>query len=115
MSAEKIWHNLSVSEAIESLNSGIQGLTREEAGRRLAQYGPNELVEKKKTPPWMLFLEQFKNFLIIILLVAAAVSGVLALTGEGDIWNIIPITVVVQPKAKSFIPPSQLYLVFFGI
>jgi magnesium-transporting ATPase (P-type) len=33
----------------------------------------------------MLFLEQFKNFLIIILLVAAAISGVLALTGEGDI------------------------------
>jgi len=51
----------------------------------------------------MLFLEQFKNFLIIILLVAAAISGVLALTGEGDIWDPIPITVIVKPKAKSFI------------
>lgn len=95
MSIERIWHNLSASEVIESLNSGTQGLTREEAEQRLAQYGPNELVEKKKTPPWMLFLEQFKNFLIIILLVAAVVSGVLALTGEGDIWDPILIVIIV--------------------
>ena len=106
MSMEKTWHNLSVSEVVESLNSGIQGLTRDEAERRLTQFGPNELVEKGKTHPWMLFLEQFKNFLIIILLVAAVISGVLALTGEGDIWDPIPIAVIVQPKAKSFIPHS---------
>ena len=46
MSIERIWHN--VSEVIESINSGIQGLTREEAKRRLAQFGPNELAEKKE-------------------------------------------------------------------
>jgi len=95
MSIERIWHNLSVSEVIESLNSGTQGLTREEAERRLAQFGPNELAEKRKTPPWVLFLGQFKNFLIIILLVAAVVSGVLALTGEGDIWDPILIVIIV--------------------
>jgi len=95
MSIEKIWHNLSVSEVIESLNSSIQGLTREEVERRLAQFGPNELVEKGKKPQWMLLLEQFKNFLIIILLVAAIVSGVLALTGAGDIWDPILIVVIV--------------------
>jgi Ca2+-transporting ATPase len=95
MSIERIWHNLSVSEVIESLNSGIQGLTREEVKRRLAQFGPNELVEKGKKPQWMLFLEQFKNFLIIILLVAAVVSGVLAFTGQGDIWDPILIVVIV--------------------
>jgi len=95
MSIERIWHNLSVSEVIESLNSGVQGLTGEEAERRLAQFGPNELVEKGKKPQWMLFLEQFKNFLIIILLVAAIVSGVLAITGEGDIWDPILIVVII--------------------
>ena len=95
MSIERIWHNLSVSKVIESLNSGIQGLTREEAERRLAQFGPNELVEKEKTRPWVLFLEQFKNFLIIILLVAAVISGVLALTGEGNIWEPILIVIIV--------------------
>jgi len=95
MSIERTWHNLSVSEVVESLNSGIQGLTGEEAERRLAQFGPNELVEKGKTHPWMLFLEQFKNFLIIILLVAAVISGVLALMGEGDIWDPILIVIIV--------------------
>jgi len=95
MSIERIWHNLSVSEVIESLNSGIQGLTGEEAERRLAQFGPNELVEKGKKPPWVLFLGQFKNFLIIILLVAAVVSGVLALMDRGNIWDPILIAIIV--------------------
>jgi len=95
MSRERNWHNLSVSEAIESLNSGLQGLTRDEAERRLGQFGPNELVEKEKTRPWLLFLGQFKNFLIIILLVAAVISGVLALTGEGDVWEPILIVIIV--------------------
>jgi len=95
MCTEKIWHNLVATEAIESLNSSIQGLSREEAELRLSQYGPNELVEKKKTSPWILFLEQFKNFLIIILLVAAVVSGVLAIMGEGDIWDPILIVIIV--------------------
>jgi Ca2+-transporting ATPase len=95
MSIERTWHNLSVSEVVESLNSGVQGLTREEAERRLTQFGPNELVEKGKTHPWMLFLEQFKNFLIIILLVAAVISAILALLGEGDIWDPILIVIIV--------------------
>ena len=95
MSIERNWHNLSVSEVIDSLDSRIQGLTREEGERRLGQFGPNELVEKEKTPPWMLFLGQFKNFLIIILLVAAVISGVLALTGEGDILDPILIVIIV--------------------
>jgi Ca2+-transporting ATPase len=95
MSIEKTWHNLSVGEVVESLNSGIQGLTREEAEHRLTQFGPNELVEKGKTRPWVLFLEQFKNFLIIILLVAAVISGVLALMGEENIWDPILIVIIV--------------------
>jgi Ca2+-transporting ATPase len=90
MSIERIWHNLSVSEVIESLNSGIQGLTREEAERRLAQFGPNELAEKKKISPLMLWLGQFKDFLIIILLVAVALSAVL-----GEVIDAIVIFVIV--------------------
>jgi Ca2+-transporting ATPase len=86
---------LDVSEIIDSLNSSVQGLTAKEAARRLAQFGPNELVEKEKTSPWMLFLGQFKNFLIIILLAAAVISAALALTGEGDIWEPILIAIIV--------------------
>ena len=95
MSTERIWHNLSVNEVIESLSSSVQGLSKEEAERRLGQFGPNELAEKEKTRPWMLFLEQFKDFLIIILLVAAAVSGVLTITGKGDIWDPILIVIII--------------------
>ncbi len=90
MSIEKIWHNLSVSEVIESLNSGIQGLGKEEAERRLAQFGPNELAEKKKISPFMLWLGQFKNFLIIILLVAVVLSAIL-----GELIDAIVIFVIV--------------------
>jgi Ca2+-transporting ATPase len=90
MSIERIWHNLSVSEVTESLNSGIQGLTREEAERRLAQFGPNELAEKKKISPFMLWLGQFKDFLIIILLVAVVLSAVL-----GEVTDAIVIFVIV--------------------
>jgi len=90
MSIERIWHNLTVSEVIESLRSGIQGLTSEEAERRLAQFGPNELAEKKKISPFMLWLGQFKDFLIIILLVAVVLSAVL-----GEITDAIVIFVIV--------------------
>jgi Ca2+-transporting ATPase len=91
----KAWYNLDVAGVVSSLSSNAEGLTPEEAEKRLAQYGPNELVEKKKTSPLMLFLEQFKNFLIIILLVAAIVSGVLALSGEGDMWDPVLIVIIV--------------------
>ena len=90
MSVERAWHNLSASEVVESLKSSLQGLTREEAERRLAQYGPNELAEKKKTSPFMLWLGQFKDFLIIILLVAVVLSAVL-----GEITDAIVIFVIV--------------------
>jgi magnesium-transporting ATPase (P-type) len=45
---------LTVSETIELLNSSHQGLTREEVKRRFTQFGPNEPVEKQKTPAWAL-------------------------------------------------------------
>jgi Ca2+-transporting ATPase len=90
MSIERTWHNLSVSEVVESLNSGVQGLSREEAERRLAQFGPNELAEKKKISPFILWLGQFKNFLIIILLVAVILSAIL-----GEVTDAIVIFVIV--------------------
>jgi len=91
----KAWHSLEITEAIRELDSNPRGLSSEEAQRRLAQFGPNELAEEKKISPWMLLLEQFKSFLIIILLIATIVSAALAVRGEGDIWDPILIAVVV--------------------
>src|SRR4030042_4925141 len=91
----KKWHSLEIAEVISELGSKEPGLSSTEAQRRLAQFGPNELTEKKKTSPWMLLLEQFKSFLIIILIIAAIVSAVLAIMGEGDIWEPILIILIV--------------------
>ncbi len=73
----KIWHNLTVPEALNSLQTSINGLTSQEAQERLAQFGSNALVGKESISPWMVFLSQFKNFLIIILLIAVALSAIL--------------------------------------
>src|SRR5688572_3481613 len=56
----------------------LKGLSAQEAKRRLEQYGPNELKAKHKVSPWRLFLSQFKDALIIVLIVAAGVSLVLS-------------------------------------
>ena len=71
------WHNLSSDEALQRLTSRRSGLTEVEAKERLARFGPNELKSAKKISPWMLFLEQFKSILIIILLIAVVLSAVI--------------------------------------
>lgn len=71
------YHSREASEVLSALNSNRRGLTPAEVSRRLAEFGPNELVEKHKISPWAIFGEQFKNLLIIILLVAVVLSAVL--------------------------------------
>ena len=68
------WHALKVEEVMARLGTGPDGLSREEARRRLEQYGPNELREEKKRSVLLLFLRQFKSFLVLILLIAVALS-----------------------------------------
>jgi Ca2+-transporting ATPase len=90
------WHSLTVAETFEKTGSSLQGLSDQEAQRRLVQYGFNEMQRERKASPWRLFLGQFKSVLIIILLVAAAISAVLASIGEGEsLWDPIIIVVVV--------------------
>jgi Ca2+-transporting ATPase len=76
MSASSRWHCLSVEETLGELKTSQSGLTSEEARERLAVYGRNELEEKKKRTPLMMALDQFKDFLVVALLIAAVVSGV---------------------------------------
>ncbi|MDD2680067.1 MAG: calcium-transporting P-type ATPase, PMR1-type [Candidatus Omnitrophica bacterium] len=71
-------YNLSVEEVAQSLNTGLEsGLSAAEAKQRLAQYGLNQLLEKKGITPLGIFLGQFKDFIIWILIGAALVSGFL--------------------------------------
>ncbi|MEC4685207.1 MAG: cation-translocating P-type ATPase [Nitrospirota bacterium] len=84
------WHRKETGEVIEQLNSSLQGLSHEEARKRLLEYGPNELREKKKKTPLMLFIDQFRDFMILVLIAAAVVSGFI-----GEASDTIAIAVIV--------------------
>lgn len=74
----------------EQVQSSEKGLTSAEAEKRIAENGPNQLDEGKSKSLLMKFIEQFKDFMIIVLLAAAVISGVF-----GDITDSIIILVVV--------------------
>ena len=88
------WHTRDYETAIEELGSSQKGLTREEAEKRLAEYGPNLLEEKKKRTVFAMFLDQFKDFMIIVLIAAALISGFL-----GDAADTIAIVVIIVLNA----------------
>jgi magnesium-transporting ATPase (P-type) len=71
------WHHLSAQEALERLGVGPEGLSPEEARRRLASHGPNRLPEAKPRSPLVRFLAQFHNVLIYVLLAAAVITALL--------------------------------------
>ncbi len=73
--SQPLWHTLSCEEVLGRLGSGSKGLTSVEAARRLAEHGPNELQRAEEISRWKIFLSQFKNVLIIILLIATALSA----------------------------------------
>ena len=72
--AQQLWFTMQAAEVLKALETPAQGLSRAEATRRLEQYGPNVLKEEEKISPWEILFGQFKNFLIILLLVATVLS-----------------------------------------
>ena len=68
-------------QALEQLDTTTQGLSDAEIAKRRETYGENALAEEKKKSPLVVFLEQFKDLLVIILIAAAVIS---ALSGNGE-------------------------------
>ncbi|MEW6002423.1 MAG: cation-transporting P-type ATPase [Nitrospirota bacterium] len=66
--------NLSKEEVLKSLLTSEKGLTEEDAGRRIHEYGPNEIKEIRKRPLYLEFISQFTHFLAVLLWIAAALS-----------------------------------------
>ncbi|MDD5274888.1 MAG: HAD-IC family P-type ATPase [Methylovulum sp.] len=71
------WHSLSAEEALAQLGAAATGLSAQEATRRLEANGPNLLKEGKRISPVQIFLGQFKNLIIWILIAAGVISGLL--------------------------------------
>ena len=87
-------YKMKKEDVLKMLGTDENGLTQNQAKENQKKYGKNELAEGKKKNPFILFLEQYKDFLVIILIIAAIISGVL-----GDIESAIVIFVVITINA----------------
>ncbi len=84
------WHSKKTEEVLSELRADQNGLSREEAERRLKEFGYNELKEKKKVTPLQIFLRQFKDIFVIMLLIATAISFLI-----GETVDALTIAVIV--------------------
>src|SRR5262245_12755008 len=84
------WHEKTTAQTLEALDTTATGLTVEEAQRRLALYGPNSFDLKVHRTPLRIFVSQFKDFMILILIAAAILSGII-----GDIKDTVVIGIIV--------------------
>ncbi len=84
------WYQSSTEEILSELSTSPKGLTQEKANQLLKENGPNILTEKKKRTHIMMFLDQFRDFMIIVLIIAALISGFI-----GEFSDTIAILVIV--------------------
>jgi Ca2+-transporting ATPase len=89
------WHQLSADDVLQRLGTdAIQGLSETEAQHRLAELGPNQLVERGLKSPWRILWEQLTSIMVIILIVSAAISAIL-----GDHKDAVVIVIIVVLNA----------------
>ncbi|MEM2443605.1 MAG: cation-transporting P-type ATPase, partial [Candidatus Bathyarchaeia archaeon] len=75
----KMWHAMSEDEVLKVLKTSRNGLSSEEAKRRLVEYGPNKLVSRGGVSPLKIFLNQFKDIFVLMLIAAVIISVTMAL------------------------------------
>ena len=86
----KQYYQMGSDETRMDINGSLESLSSEKARENQKKYGPNELQEEKKKSVGMIFLEQYKDFLVIILIISAIISGFL-----GDAESAIVILIVI--------------------
>lgn len=91
---DQCYHQQRMESIYEHLDTTADGLSAAEAEKRLAKYGPNELKAKKKKTPFFMFLDQFKDFMILILIGAAIVAGII-----GELTDTLVIIAIVIANA----------------
>jgi len=75
---KKNWHSTEIDGVLAALETSNEGISDEEAAKRLTEYGPNELIEEGGTKWYHILWEQFTSLLVVVLIISAAVSGYLA-------------------------------------
>ncbi|MFO7918528.1 MAG: cation-translocating P-type ATPase [Anaerolineae bacterium] len=88
------WYRQTTDQVLEQLDTQREGLSQKETQRRLEEYGPNELEERRGRSPWHIMASQFTEIMVIVLLVAAAISF-----GVGEITDSIMIMIIVVLNA----------------
>lgn len=85
----KSYHGMSHEDVLTHLKTGEKGLSKTEAAKRLKKYGNNELKAKIEMPVWLIFLSQFKELLILILIIGGIISFLINDPRDGTIIFII--------------------------
>lgn len=88
------WWQADIQDVLKKFGTSKEGFTDDAARSKLSEVGPNELTEKKRKTPLTIFLNQFKDFMILVLLAAAVVAGF-----AGDLTDTIIIAVIVVLNA----------------
>src|SRR3990170_4773565 len=88
------WFLLEIGEVFKALSTSPHGIAEADAEKRLAEYGANKLEEGKKKTPLMMFMGQFTDFMIIVLIAAAVISGII-----GDITDTMVILLIIVLNA----------------
>jgi len=86
---QRLWHTLDLEETFTALDSGPEGLKTDEAARRLAEFGPNEIESGHKVSKLAILWAQIKNPLVFVLLVAAAISLLAGKTADAIVIGVV--------------------------
>ena len=105
---ENNYYNKKVEELYKELNTSINGLTEEEASKRLEKYGENKLAERKKKSNFIIFLNQFNDLMIILLIFASVFSAVISyIQKESYADSVIILIIVIINATLSFIEEKK--------
>jgi Ca2+-transporting ATPase len=88
--ADMNWHQRDIEDVLDELRSSRTGLSADEVLKRLEDHGPNVITEEKKKGSFMMFLDQFRDFMILVLIAAAVISGVI-----GEFSDAIAIIIII--------------------
>lgn len=105
---ENNYYNKKVEELYKELDTNINGLTEEEASKRLEEYGENKLAERKKKSNLIIFLNQFNDLMIILLIFASVFSAVISyIQKESYTDSVIILIIVIINATLSFIEEKK--------